>query len=220
MHRNLLGLTASFFAVVATPAAAQANVGGFDIAGVKLGMPRGQVSAATKAAGYTQRPSNKFASELIYSDQVNQARTTLDSTFRSPPEKPRQPIYDAFSGTSGQRLTVYYVQTAQGPVVSGVTFNVAPQVIAFSDVERASVAKYGKPSAASDDYGRHVLWCEKSCNAGNLQPSGFKSVTLAGGRMADVELTLSDGGVTKEQARRSVMEEAARLSGKGAKPSF
>lgn len=213
-------IAASFLIATAISASgmalAQSTAETFEIGGIRLGMTRDAAHTAARAAGYVEKqPTGSLAAR--YQDEVNRVRARFDPSYQ-PPRATYAPNLDRLQGSNGQSLEVNYVYTPTGPQVDRVIYQVKAEVVPFAEVERSATAKFGRPSMSFKAADRTVRWCEKRCDY--TTPTGQDSVTLEGGVGRPVYLILSDGDVLRRLVKSLTEAEAAKLSGKGAKPAI
>lgn len=132
----------------------------FDVAGVRLGMPIGQVRTALAAASYACRP---FGNEADFASRVAaEVKSRTGSRGRVPYTTGTMQL--DCRGPNGEGLTVTFAQVRTGSIVDGYGLRIDGRTVDLPALRRRLTAKYGRPKVGTELRGS---WCDAGYRCGD-----------------------------------------------------
>lgn len=196
-----------------TPSRASRDVMTMDVAGVRLGMPIGQATAALEGAGYRCRDNGMR--EMSHADRVADEvdkRRGQAKFFKANSAVAEMKC----EGRAGEQMRIMFAQPAAGPVVDQVNLYMPGDRFAATDVARQVAAKYGSPTVKTTSGG---LWCDPGyrCIGGTAFSEGPYVQSTFG---ENANIIAFRGNRAEEAEDAAVMAEADRIAPKSSKPAF
>lgn len=174
-----------------------------DVAGIRLGMPIGQVRTALAAASYACRP---FGNEADFASRVA-AEVKSRTGARGPVPYTTGTMQFDCRGPNGEGLTVTFAQVRTGSIVDGYALSIDGRTVDLPALRRQLTAKYGRPKVGTELRGS---WCDAGyrCGDGMVFSEGPTVII-------DTSTAVTINGTRGTRAERAddaaVMAEADRL---------
>ncbi len=218
---SIAALTASSAALAAPPqqarptavgAPARAGVMSMDVAGVRLGMPLEQATAALRDAGY------------LCHDQGMREQSFADAVAKEVDKRRgRAEFFDkdtavaeiTCDGRGGEQLSIFFAQPAGGSVVDELSLHLPGDRFATADVMRQVETKYGRPTVGTVRSGK---WCDPGyrCGQGGLSDGPIIFTDIG----TNATISAMRGLRASKADDAAVMAEADRIAPKSARAAF
>lgn len=131
-----------------------------DVAGVRLGMPIGQVRTALASASYACTP---FGNEADFATRVAAEVKSRTGSRGAVPYTTGTMQLDC-RGPNGEGLTVTFAQAPTGSVVDGYGLNIDGRTVDLPALRRQLTAKYGHRTVGTELRGS---WCDAGYRCGD-----------------------------------------------------
>lgn len=148
----IAGIAATSTVQAQTPRAALSPMR-IDVAGVRLGMPIGQVRTALAAASYVCRP---FGNEADFAARVAAEVKSRTGARGQIPYTTGTMQFDC-RGPNAEGLTVTFAQVRTGSIVDGYSLNIDGRTVDLPALRRQLTARYGRRTVGTDLRGS---WCD------------------------------------------------------------
>lgn len=183
-----------------------------DVAGVRLGMPIGQVRTALAAASYACTP---FGNEADFATRVAAEVKSRTGSRGQVPYMTGTMQFDC-RGPNGEGLTVTFAQVRTGVIVDGYGLSIDGRTVDLPAVRRQLTAKYGRRTVGTDLRGS---WCDPGYRCGDAMVFS-EGPTVIIDTSTSVSINATRGTRAEKADDAEVMAAADRLVPKKIRAAF